>query len=38
MPKPCRLFKEFAAQMVPRLFPDLPAWRLGGGAGLPPLS
>ena len=23
--KPCRLFKEFAAQMAPTLFPDLPA-------------
>jgi DNA-binding transcriptional LysR family regulator len=23
--KPCRLFKEFATQMVPTLFPDLPA-------------
>jgi DNA-binding transcriptional LysR family regulator len=23
--KPCRLFKEFATQMVPKLFPDLPA-------------
>jgi DNA-binding transcriptional LysR family regulator len=23
--KPCRLFKEFATQMVPALFPDLPA-------------
>ncbi|MBV8188009.1 MAG: LysR family transcriptional regulator [Alphaproteobacteria bacterium] len=22
--KPCRLFKEFATQMVPKLFPDLP--------------
>jgi DNA-binding transcriptional LysR family regulator len=22
--KPCRLFKEFAAQMAPTLFPDLP--------------
>jgi DNA-binding transcriptional LysR family regulator len=25
MSKPCRLFKEFATQMVPALFPDLPA-------------
>jgi hypothetical protein len=23
--KPCRLFKEFAVQMSPRLFPNLPA-------------
>jgi hypothetical protein len=23
--KPCRIFKEFATQMVPALFPDLPA-------------
>jgi len=22
--KPCRLFKEFASQMAPALFPDLP--------------
>ena len=25
MPKPLRLFKEFAVQMAPTLFPDLPA-------------
>jgi DNA-binding transcriptional LysR family regulator len=24
IPKPCRLFKEFASQMAPTLFPDLP--------------
>jgi DNA-binding transcriptional LysR family regulator len=23
--KPCRLFKDFATQMVPKMFPDLPA-------------
>jgi len=23
--KPCRLFKDLAAQMAPSLFPDLPA-------------
>jgi hypothetical protein len=24
VPRPLRLFKEFAAEMAPRIFPDLP--------------